>query len=127
MYALFYFGEKEVTNHRYPFQEHAVIDIDNNLVEFKRIDSKKCQHIRVEIDTKEVELTCKDCGVKVNPVLWIKDSLQYFQRVQNSVNEEREKLKQDKAELENRARTKCQHCNKMTGINLKNYNFRVVD
>lgn len=113
-------------NSRYPFQDHVSIDAENNVVEFRRINSKACQHIRVEIDTKELELTCKDCGVKVNPVLWIKDSLQYFQRIQQQALDARENLKQDRLELEKRARTKCQHCNKMTAINLKNHKFTII-
>lgn len=113
-------------NSRYPFQDHVSIDTENNVVEFRRINSKVCQHIRVEIDTKELELTCKDCGVKVNPVLWIKDSLQYFKMVQQQALDARDRLKEDRLELEKRARTKCQHCNKMTAVNLKNHKFTIV-
>lgn len=113
-------------NYKYPFQEHTVIDTENNVLEFPRINSKKCQHMIVEIDTKSLELLCKKCGAKVNPVLWIKDSVGYFARMQKDINEQRERLKEDEAELKRRSRTRCQHCTKMTAINLKHHNFQVL-
>lgn len=118
--------KKHQTNMRYPFQDHAVLNIEENVLSFPRINSQKCQHIAVDIDSKALELTCKQCGAKVNPVLWIKDSIHYFSRIQNQISEQRERLKEDEAELQKRSRTRCQHCRKMTAINLKHHKFVVV-
>jgi len=113
-------------NSRYPLQDHLVVDIENNVLEFPRKNTKKCQHMMVEIDTKALELVCKKCGAKVNPVLWIKDSVSYFTRIQQDIADQRERLKEDEAELKKRSRTRCQHCTKMTAINLKHHNFQIL-
>lgn len=118
--------DKYPVNYRYPIHEHVVIDTESNVLSFPRISSQKCQHIAVEIDSKALELTCKACGVKVNPVIWIKDYLSYFKSIQNQIIEQREKLKEDEVELQKRSRTRCQHCRKMTAINLKHHKFVVV-
>lgn len=89
-------------------------------------DFQKCQHTQVAIDSKAMELVCKKCEAKVNPVLWIKDSIEYFARLQNRIQEAREKLKEDEEELKARSRTRCQHCRKMTAINLKHHKFVVL-
>jgi DNA-directed RNA polymerase subunit RPC12/RpoP len=113
-------------NTRYPLQDHLEIDIESNLVSFPQKNPRSCQHVAVNIDSKALELTCKQCGVKVNPVLWIKDSIHYFASIQRATLEQTKRLKDDEAELQKRSRTRCQHCRKMTAINLKHHKFVVV-
>ena len=115
-----------MTNHNYPSHDHLEIDIESDIIDFPRRDFQKCQHIQVAIDSKALELVCKKCEAKVNPVLWIKDNIEYFARLQNRMNEAREKIKEDSEELEKRARTRWQHCRKMTAINLKHHKFVVL-
>lgn len=113
-------------NINYPLNETTVIDLDN-VVEFPTRNRRVCQHVQVVIDHKAIELICKACEAKVNPVIWIKDSIQYFSNTQRHMNEQRQKLKEDEAELKRRSRCRCQHCSKMTGINLKHHDFRIVE
>lgn len=113
-------------NLNYPVSDHMVIDTDENVIPFVRKNFDKCQHIQVEIDTKALELTCLKCGVKVNPVMWIKDTMQYWHRQQSKMTEQKQAIKEDQEELKKRARTRCQHCSKMTAINLKNSQFQLI-
>ncbi|ATD18444.1 hypothetical protein [Acinetobacter baumannii] len=113
-------------NMNYPFQDHIVLNVEENVVPFPRTNLRKCQHAQVEIDTKALELTCMKCGAKVNPVMWIKDTMKYWSRQQTKITEQKKQISEDLDELKKRARTKCQHCNKMTAINLKNLKFTVI-
>ncbi|HAV2807573.1 hypothetical protein [Acinetobacter baumannii] len=110
----------------YPFQDHIVLNVEENVVPFPRTNLRKCQHAQVAIDTKALELTCMKCGAKVNPVMWIKDTMKYWSRQQTKITEQKKQISEDLEELKKRARTKCQHCNKMTAINLKNFKFTVI-
>lgn len=110
----------------YPTQEHFEIDVNSDVIAFPRRDFNKCKHASVMIDSKTTELVCKHCDAKVNPVLWIKDSMEYFTRLHNNLKEQKYRVKADFDELEKRARTKCSHCNKMTAVNLKNHKFVVL-
>lgn len=114
-------------NQSYPLQEHLDVDVSCEILEFPSRDTKKCQHQRVAIDAKANELECRDCGVKVNAVMWIKDSIHYFKALQERSLKQSEAAKADLEELKGRAKTKCDNCGKMTGIKLKNYKFRVVE
>ncbi|MFX8433618.1 hypothetical protein ABTL92_19970 [Acinetobacter baumannii] len=44
-------------NMNYPFQDHIVLNVEENVVPFPRTNLRKCQHAQVEIDTKALELT----------------------------------------------------------------------
>lgn len=114
-------------NPNYPLQEHLSVDVTCEILEFPSKDINKCQHQRVTIDAKANELECRDCGVKVNAVMWIKDSIGYFTALQQRSLKQSEAAKADLEELKGRAKTKCDSCGKMTGIKLKNYKFRVVE
>lgn len=114
-------------NPNYPLQEHLSVDVNCEILEFPAKSSKKCQHQRVTIDAKANELECRDCGVKVNAVMWIRDSIHYFKALQERSLKQSEAAKADLEELKNRAKTKCDNCGRMTGIKLKNYKFRVVE
>ncbi|WP_284085540.1 hypothetical protein [Acinetobacter nosocomialis] len=113
-------------NMKYPFQDHIVLNMEENIVNFPSSNLRKCQHIQVEIDSKALELICMKCKAKVNPVIWIKDTLKYWSRQQTQITEQKKQIKEDLDELKKRARTKCQHCQKMTAINLKNYKFSII-
>lgn len=114
-------------NPNYPLQEHLSVDVTCEILEFPAKSIKKCQHQRVTIDAKANELECRDCGVKVNAVMWIRDSIHYFKALQERSLKQSEAAKADLEELKNRAKTKCDNCGRMTGIKLKNYKFRVVE
>lgn len=114
-------------NPNYPLQEHLSVDVTSDILEFPAKSIKKCQHQRVIIDAKANELECRDCGEKVNAVIWIKDSIHYFKALQERSLKQSEAAKADYEELKGRAKTKCDNCGKMTGIKLKNFKFTVVE
>lgn len=107
-------------------QDFLEIDTESSLIEFPKRDFNKCRHISVLIDSKSNELVCRKCEAKVNAVIWIKDNIEYFARLQSQAKETRDKLTADQNELKSRARTRCTHCKKMTAINLKYHNFVVL-
>ncbi len=107
-------------------QDFLEIDTESSVIDFPRRAFDKCRHVAVLIDSKSNELVCKKCESKVNPVIWIKDNIEYFARLQNQARETRDKLTADQEELKSRARTRCTHCRKMTAINLKYHNFVVL-
>ncbi|MFJ0188813.1 hypothetical protein ACQPWD_19785, partial [Acinetobacter baumannii] len=40
----------------YPFQDHIVLNVEENVVPFPRTNLRKCQHAQVEIDRLRAEL-----------------------------------------------------------------------
>lgn len=114
-------------NPNYPLQEHLELDVTCEILEFPARSVTKCQHQRVSIDSKANELECRDCGVKVNAVIWIKDAIHYFKALHERSVKQSEAAKADYEELKGRAKTKCDNCGKMTGIKLKNFKFKVVE
>ena len=76
-------------------------------------DPDKCQHNKVYIDEDEAFLTCRDCGEPLNPIHWL-----YRLHTQENLLDYRiDSLRELAKKLENKTRTKCQHCGKMTNIN----------
>ncbi|MDC7805546.1 hypothetical protein PQS31_01705 [Luteimonas sp BLCC-B24] len=71
-----------------------------------------CQHAHTEVDEKKSEVTCRDCGEKLNPI-WV------LVRIANEDRILRDRWAGMRAELKlmsGRVRTKCQHCGEMTRI-----------
>lgn len=121
-----------MSNHNYPFQRHGEIDATNNdeLIKFPkidRIDHSKCQHERVQIDSKLNSIFCISCKKEVNAVNWLIDHVEYITRMHNKIHEEKTKISLDMEILESRSRTRCVHCKKMTNINLKHHQFRIIE
>lgn len=119
-------GSRIQREYELPFSRSYRFECRRKCYSFSRTNLRKCQHAQVEIDTKALELTCMKCGAKVNPVMWIKDTMKYWSRQQTKITEQKKQISEDLEELKKRARIKCQHCNKMTAINLKNFKFTVI-
>ncbi|APP85429.1 hypothetical protein CFBP498_38110 [Xanthomonas hortorum pv. vitians] len=71
-----------------------------------------CRHAHTEVDEKKAEVTCRDCGEKINPI-WLLMQLATEDRML------RDRWASMKAELSlmgERVKTKCQHCGQMTRI-----------
>lgn len=49
-------------------------------VDFASHHRDKCVHKRIEFGRRDNELTCLDCGAKVNPVTWIADHAEQLYR-----------------------------------------------
>lgn len=76
----------------YPFQDHIVLNVEENVAPFPRTNLRKCQHAQVEIDTKALKLTCMKCGAKVNPAMGIKDTMLYWSRQQTRIAEQKKQI-----------------------------------
>lgn len=72
----------------------------------------KCRHMRVEVDELLAEVTCRDCGERLNPVAVMVRMAQEESRLSNRIDA----LKKLQADLEKKQRTKCKHCGQMTPV-----------
>lgn len=93
-----------------------LITIDDELSESQPVitfeQTETCRHLAVYCDTRHSEVTCQQCGEKLNPV-WILQTMS----LEESMRRKRMEALQDacqKAEKKNRC--KCEHCGKMTRI-----------
>lgn len=128
----------QIPRSEYPSSESAVIDVEKNIVEFTGVHRSKCKHIKVVINTSEKDLECADCGTKLNAIVWLMNQTKFFQsqfqklkNFEHSVKfrceEIQKKIDEDKKELKKRSRTRCQHCKRMTAINLKHSKITIVE
>ena len=94
-----------------------------NIVSFKeaksRYDMTGCKHLNIIIDEQLSQIECADCGAKLNPIAYLTTLAREEKSYKYQVVELGKALKKVKKELETRTRTKCQHCGKMTNINIK--------
>ena len=72
----------------------------------------KCQHKRVEVDELLAEVTCRDCGEKLNPIAVMVRMAQEESRLGRRIAE----LKQLQVDLEKKQRTICKHCGRTTPV-----------
>jgi hypothetical protein len=77
-----------------------------------RAFKKECLHWRVEVDTMLAQLKCLDCELLLNPTEWIAYMAEHWKHVQHLMD----KYREAKAALEEKQRTKCQHCGKFTPV-----------
>lgn len=73
----------------------------------------RCQHKHMTVDEDLNEVTCDDCGAKLNPVA----VLLRFESEESRWANEWERLRELHKKLDSRVRCKCQHCGLMTRIN----------
>lgn len=77
-----------------------------------RFAMSKCQHKHVEVDEILAEVTCKDCGEKLNPIAVLVRMATEESRLGNRITANKQLL----ADLETKHRTKCKHCGQMTPV-----------
>ena len=75
----------------------------------------RCRHIKVIIDEENSTVECKDCGEKLNPI-WV---LSRYATEETKLKREIDYLRRMRKALEDKHRTKCKHCGKMTDVNVK--------
>lgn len=75
----------------------------------------KCQHTNIELDITVTTIQCIDCGQQINPVAWIYMLINEWHEYERAAKAYLEALK----EYQERSRTKCSHCGKMTDIRPK--------
>lgn len=77
---------------------------------------RTCHHQNIAIDYDLMDIQCKDCNQMINPVAWIGMMAEEWHRV-NSLYE---KHKKAAALYEEKSRTQCQHCKRLTKVNPPN-------
>jgi hypothetical protein len=81
-------------------------------VELVQKSFSECQHMRVAVDPELAELFCRDCKAKLNPIQYIVRIAQQF----TNWEYEHERIKQARAQLEERKQCRCTKCGEMTDI-----------
>lgn len=71
-----------------------------------------CQHLHTIVDEKLAELTCADCGVKVNPIWFLMQLSNQLRRWEAQGEAARDAM----ARLAERARCRCTKCGEWTEI-----------
>lgn len=74
---------------------------------------KRCQHRKVTVDSRLSYLKCRDCKETINPVWWITRLAENWYRVKNLYEQNRNAAKL----FEEKQRTRCQHCGRITKVN----------
>lgn len=80
----------------------------------ERISRRGCRHINMTVDPDRAFVECKDCGEMLDPMsvlcrLATEESRYLF---------ERQALRNWRKKLIEKSRTKCQHCGRMTSVNI---------
>jgi hypothetical protein len=75
-------------------------------------DPKVCRHSSFIIDPSAAEVTCGKCGTKLSP-MWV---LNYLATEETGWDRTRKACAEERKRLDERSRTKCQHCQRMTRI-----------
>jgi hypothetical protein len=78
------------------------------------VEPSKCLHMRgpYKIDDSLAEVTCGECGDKLNPIWVLKRMAAKDSVFQQSARRYQDEMKR----LEERSRTKCEYCGQMTRI-----------
>lgn len=74
--------------------------------------AKQCQHARATVDEDLADLTCRDCGARLNPIAWVVGLARlwtHFRDLRDSSRRERDRLALMR-------RVKCRACGEMAPI-----------
>lgn len=71
-----------------------------------------CQHLRATVDEKLAELTCSDCGAKMNPIVY----LAKLAKQETSWGWQGREVAKARAELAERKKCRCTKCGEWTEI-----------
>jgi Zn finger protein HypA/HybF involved in hydrogenase expression len=72
----------------------------------------QCNHLSFVIDEKKMEVECATCGERMNP-MWV---LHHLASRDRQFKENQRRSQELMAKVNERTRTKCDHCGKMTRI-----------
>jgi ribosomal protein S27E len=73
---------------------------------------RTCLHDHFIVDDAKAEVECNTCGEKLNP-MWV---LKHLCARDSRFHETHRRYHDEMKRFEERSRTKCDHCGKMTGI-----------
>ena len=85
---------------------------DKSLVFPYEVGNRKCYHRRFVIDETLKKVECADCGESLNP-MWV---LRHLCGQESNWFHNAAKYQEEMKRLNERQRTKCQHCGQMTRI-----------
>lgn len=87
---------------------------------------RSCEHNNIKIDRANKQITCKDCDAVLDPfeaIMNYSDALEDYKRQLDDYLETTERsvaqYKIMERRIDKRKKTKCEHCKKMTDINIK--------
>lgn len=85
----------------------------------KRVREKyyrdKCSHRKLIVSDENSYVKCEECGEHLNPI-WV---LLRYEREESAFRRDRELYIKAVELYEKKKRTKCEHCHRMTKINIK--------
>lgn len=84
-------------------------------LEKERLKRIGCKHLHVKINIERAYCECKDCGELLSPMA----VLCRFATEESRYVYEGSSLNNQRKKLEKKKRTKCEHCRKMTRINIE--------
>ena len=95
----------------------AIDDEPTNIISLSEARTRysvgTCQHKHFSVDEILDEVECSDCGAKLNPM----QVLVRLAREESVLKNRIASMRQLKADLEKKQRTKCRHCGQMTPVN----------
>lgn len=97
------------------------IDEDNNVIRFKSQHQNRtaCQHSHVIVSESTLEITCKQCGAKVNPVWWIIQKMDQINSAQKRYVQAASEADAIWQKLDAKRKYCCVHCHEVNTIDFK--------
>ena len=96
------------------------INTDDQVIKFKRNHAvKRCNHQNIRLFEDEVQIECRDCGQKINPVHWILAHLRHINASSNRNNRLLAEWQAIEAKLDNKNKFMCTHCKEVNTIDFK--------
>jgi ribosomal protein S27E len=95
------------------------IEMPDNVIEIaiarsgKYLSAKdECRHARVVLDEELLDMVCRDCGARVNPIQWMIGRERVFHRHVEAYD----RYIDAKAAYTKKTRCKCEHCGRITHV-----------
>lgn len=85
-----------------------------------------CEHNKISIDRANKQITCRDCGIELDPfdaIMGYSDALDdWAKRLDKYADDTKRDFARNQIvarRLENKKKTKCHHCGEVTDIKIK--------
>ena len=102
------------------FKESHEINIneEDQVIKFTRTSQRgACEHKLVEISEEDDEILCKDCNVRLNPIVWISKHLKKLNAVTRRNNAILAEYREIEKKLSNKNKFMCTYCHEVNTIN----------
>lgn len=96
------------------------VDDDKKVIWFKKVIKKpECEHPSISMSEDQLDLICKSCGARVNPIWWLK---RYITRINTALDRDK-KITSEAREiwkkLDNKCKFMCKYCHEVNTIDFK--------